>query len=194
MPSPPAPSPDAVPTLYRVLPYLESAAVGQPGHPLYVPPSTGANRIDNADAYDVLYLGDDSACAVAEAFGWAPRWTAGLLRGSPSLPGSVRALVTFHVDDVPGICNLDDAPRLVALRLRPSRVVTRDRAVTQAWALELFRSGEFAGVRWWSYYDPDWGSIGLWDTTGVTVTDIVVLTPDHPAFTSAAMAINRVIE
>lgn len=183
-----------MPSLYRVLPYLETAATGRPGHPLHVPPASGANRIDNPGIYEPLYLGDDPLCAVAEAFGWAPRWSAGLLRGTPSLPGSVRALVTYDLSDAARVCDLDDAGRLVELGLRPSRVVTRDRAVTQVWALEVFDSREFAGVRWWSYYEPDWGSIGLWDITPLTVSDVAVLTVDHPAFTAAAAAIVRVIE
>ena len=181
-------------SLYRVLPYLEGAHHGEPGHPLYVPASTGANRIDNPDAYDTLYLGDGTVCAVAEAFGWAPRWNAGLLRGTPSLPGSVRALVSYELGDDAAVCDLDDADRLVSLGLRPSRVVTRNRSVTQTWARELFDAGELAGVRWWSYYNPDWGSVGLWDIAALTVTDVVVLTIDHPAFVAAAGEVIRIIE
>ncbi|MGH9064651.1 MAG: RES domain-containing protein [Acidimicrobiales bacterium] len=181
-------------SLYRVLPYLDTADDGEPGHPLYVPPSTGASRIDNPDVYDALYLGDEPVCAVAEAFGWAPRWNAGLLRDAPSLPGSVRTLVSYELGDDAGVCDLDDADRLAELGLRPSRVVTRDRTVTQAWARELFDADEFAGVRWWSYYNPDWGSVGLWSTAALSVTDVVVLTVDHPAFVAAAAEVIRIIE
>lgn len=183
-----------MPTLYRVVPYLPTARKGRPGHPLYVPPSTGASRIDNPGVYDTLYLGGDPRCAIAEAFGWAPRWSAGLLRGTPSLPGSVRALVTLDLPAAAAVCDLADAARLVGLGLRPSRVVTRDRALTQAWARALFETGAYAGVRWWSYYDPDWGSVGLWDTTALSVTDVAVLTVDHPAFTDAAAAIVRIVD
>lgn len=181
-------------SLYRVLPFLGSANDGEPGHPLYVPTATGANRVDNPDAYDALYLGDGPLCAVAEAFGWAPRWNAGLLRGSPALPGSVRALVQYELGNDASICDLDDAGRLAHLALRPSRVVTRDRAVTQAWARELYDGGEFVGVRWWSYYNPDWGSVGLWEHAALSVTDVVALTVDHPAFVAAAAEIVRIIE
>jgi len=183
-----------VPSLYRVLPYLAAANAGEPGHPLYVPVSTGANRIDNPDAYDTLYLGDDPLCAVAEAFGWASRWNAGLLRGTPALGGSVRALVSYDLDDDAAVCDLDDSDRLVDLGLRPSRVVTRDRSTTQAWARDLFDTGEFAGVRWWSYYHPDWGSVGLWDAAALAVAEVSVLTTDHPLFVAAAAEIVRVIE
>ncbi|MBN9608439.1 MAG: hypothetical protein BGO26_19615 [Actinobacteria bacterium 69-20] len=181
-------------TYYRVLPYLPAATDGEPGHPMFVPTSTGANRVDNPGAYDVLYLGDSPQCAVAEAFGWAPRWNAGLLRGSPALPGSVRALVAYDLGGHAAVCDLDDADRLASLGLRPPRVVTRDREVTQAWARELFEGGQYAGVRWWSYYNPDWGSVGLWDSAALHVTDVVTLTVDHPAFVAAAAEIIRIIE
>jgi hypothetical protein len=183
-----------VPSLYRVLPYLDAANAGEPGHPLHVPVSTGANRVDNPDAYDTLYLGDDPLCAVAEAFGWASRWSAGLLRGTPALPGSVRALVSYDLDNDTAVCDLDDADRLADLGLRPSRVVTRDRNTTQAWARELFDTGEFAGVRWWSHYNPDWGSVALWDTAALNVANVSVLGADHPVFVAAAAEIVRVIE
>jgi hypothetical protein len=183
-----------VPTLHRVLPYLESARKGQPGHPLYVPFSTGANRVDNPDTYDTLYLGDNPLGALAEAFGWAARWSAGLLRGSPAIPGSIRALVSYELPERTTICDLDDADRLRDLGLRPSQVVTRDRTVTQAWARAVFDLDQFVGVRWWSYYNPEWGSLGLWDTSALTVVDIVVLTVEHPAFVAAAADIVRIIE
>jgi hypothetical protein len=183
-----------MPRLHRVLPYLESAAAGAPGHPLHIPASTGANRVDNPDIYDALYLGDSPLCAVAEAFGWAPRWSAGLLRGTPSLPGSVRALISYDLDQDAAVCDLDDADRLSRLGLRPSRVVTPNRSITQAWARELFDTREFAGARWWSYYNPDWGSVGLWDTAALTVIDVSVLSAGHPMFVAAAAEIVRVIE
>ena len=40
-------------------------------------------------------------------------------------------------------------------------MVSRDDGVTRAWAKEIFRQGKWMGIRWWSYYDFRWGSIGL---------------------------------
>lgn len=177
--------------LYRVLPYLPGVRRGRAGHPLYVPRSTGVNRVDNPGSYQTLYLGDSPAGAVAEAFGWAPRWDAGLFRGPPSLPGSIRALVRYELPEATSVCDLDDAERLVDLGLRPSSVVTRDRAVTQAWALSLFESGSFVGVRWWSYYDPGWGSYGLWDHSRLALKGVQVLTAAHPAVREAAEVLVR---
>lgn len=176
-----------------MLPYLPSARPGAAGHPLHLPPSTGASRGDNPGLYDVLYLGDRAAGAVAEAFGWAPIWNTRLFRGTPSLPGSLRALATYSYDvDQATVCDLDDAARLVELGLRPSDVVTRDRSVTQGWAADLFSRNQFAGVRWWSYYDPRWGSFGLWDTAALELLDVEVLDDiDQPDFVEAADVLNR---
>ena len=180
--------------LYRVLPYVASARAGAPGHPSYAPRSTGHNRVDNPGLYEVLYLGDSAAGAVAEAFGTLRTWDAGLLRGIPSLPGSVRALVTYDLDDAMSVRDLDDARVLVDLELRPSQVVTRDRSVTQRWAARIFEQRTFVGVRWWSYYDPRWGSYGIWDTTGLRVRSAEILdSVEHPAVIEAAEILCRVV-
>jgi len=180
--------------LYRVLPYLRSARRRAPGHPLYVPPSTGAGRVDNPGVYDVLYLGDSAAGSIAEAFGWSSVWNSTLLRGTPSLPGSVRALAHYTLDDgARPVCDLDDAARLVDLALRPSQVVTRDRTVTQEWSAAIYHRDEFAGVRWWSYYDPRWGSFGMWDARALTLVGVTVLDDlDQPDIAEAADVLNRV--
>jgi RES domain len=180
--------------LHRVLPYLATARTGEPGHPLYLPPARGGNRVDNPGRYQVLYLGDAPAGAVAEAFGSFSRWNRGLFRGAPSLPGSVRALVSYELPEDTAVCNLDDAHALAEWGLRPSEVVTRNRAVTQAWALKLYEAGSHAGVRWWSYYDSRWGSVGLWDSRPLTVVDLAVLDDvAHPALVEAASVLCRIV-
>ena len=150
--------------------------------------------MDNPGQYDVLYLGDSAAGAMAEAFGWAPRWSASLFRGIPAMPGSVRALATYELEDVgAAVCDLDDAGRLVDLELRPSDVVTRDRVVTQRWSADIHSRRSFAGVRWWSYYDPRWGSFGLWDVANLRITSVTVLDDvDQPDFVAAADVLNRI--
>ncbi|HST46219.1 RES family NAD+ phosphorylase [Jatrophihabitans sp.] len=182
-------------TFYRVLPYLDTARAGEPGHPLYLSSARGSNRVDNPGHYQVLYLADAPAGALAEAFGSFSRWNRGLFRGTPSLSRSVRALVTYELDEGAAICDLDDAYTLVELGLRPSEVVTRNRAVTQSWALKLYEAGRYAGVRWWSYYDPRWGSIGLWDSRLLTVVEVAVLDDlMHPAMVEAAAVLCRILE
>jgi hypothetical protein len=142
--------------------------------------------------YRVPYLSDHPAGAVAEAFGNHAVWTAGLLAGPPSLPGSVRALVTYRLAAA-RILDLDDSRALLRRRLRPSQIVTRDRAVTQRWALAVFRERRWSGARWWSYYDPRWGSLGLWEIARVRVESVGRLAWDHPAVLEANEVLLRPI-
>jgi hypothetical protein len=179
-----------VTTLYRVFPWLATAAAGEPGHPAFVP-RLGAGRIDNPDSYLTLYLSDGPGGACAEAFFFKSAWGSSIFRGLPGLPGSVQAITTFELDPEVMICDLDDASRLLELRLRPSQIVTRDRKVTQAWALRIFREGRWGGIRWWSYYDPRWGSHGIWRTEALSVIGVEPLTLDHPAIAEAADVLNR---
>ena len=76
-------------------------------------------------------------------------------------------------------------------RLRPSHVVTRDRSVTQAWARRVWEEAEWAGVRWWSYHDPRWTTLGLWATGGISVASLEELSATHPAVLEAAEVMLR---
>ena len=154
-------------------------------------PSQGGGRIDNPDSYSVLYLSDAAAGAIAEAFGRFPEWTAAMLEGSPSLPGSVRALGRYTLANDESVCNLDDPKKLLRLALRPSDIVSRDYARTRAWALRIHNRGHWAGVRWWSYYDSKWASFGLWRTDRVKLEDVYPLTLNLPALREAARTIVR---
>lgn len=178
--------------LYRVLPWLASAAEREPGHTLYVPEPSGSGRADNAGRYRALYLSDAAVGAVAEAFGNLKLWTPGMFE-RPDLPGSVRALATYELASDVQIFDLDDADSLKALRLRPSDVVTRDRAVTQGWALAVFERGTWSGVRWWSCYDPRWHSYAIWDVRRLTPAtgSPRALTLDDPAVIEAAEVLRR---
>lgn len=176
--------------LYRVFPYLAAGEATEPGGALYIPPQ-GSGRIDNPDRYSVLYLSDAASGAIAEAFGRFPEWTGDILAGSPKLPGSVRAVGRYILDDRTAVCNLDDPEQLLALNLRPSDVVSRHYARTQAWALRLYDRRAWAGVRWWSYYDSKWASFGLWDSTSLALEAVEPLTLDHPSFQEGADTIGR---
>ena len=89
--------------------------------------------------------------------------TPAILRGSPSLPGSVRAIARYRLADDAPVCDLDDPAQWLRLGLRPSEVVSRNYARTRAWARRVYELERWIGVRWWSYYEPGWASIGLWD-------------------------------
>lgn len=174
---------------YRVHAWLPGAVHGENGHPLFVWPRQGSGRIDNPDHYLTLYVGDSPPGAVAEAWGNHSAWTSGLLEGPPSLPGSVRALTEY--EGAPSILDLDDAHTLAAQGLRPSRIVTRQISHTQAWALALHLTVGVAGVQWWSYHDPDWGSMGLWDYSSLSVVKTTPLSQQHAAVIAAGKVLSR---
>jgi RES domain len=179
-----------VPALYRVFPYVKTAPDDGPGGARYIPPQ-GGGRIDNPDLYSVLYLSDAAAGAIAEALGRFPEWTAAVLKGSPSLPGSTRAIARYALADREPVCNLDNARQLLALHLRPSDVVTRDYVRSRGWAKRIYEARRWSGVRWWSYYDPRWASLGLWHTSRLTLEEVVVLRLDSPVLLEAGRTIMR---
>ena len=141
--------------------------------------------------YSVFYAGDSEAGALAEAFGRFPRWTPAMLQGIPSVPGSFRAIARYEIPETTSICDLDDPTQLVALDLRPSDVVSRDYNRTRNWARRIYQQGRWNGVRWWSYYDPRWSSIGLWETAGLTLADVRALRLDDATLAEAALIICR---
>jgi hypothetical protein len=72
----------------------------------------------------------------------------------PSLPKSVRALARYQLAKITPVCSLDDPRQLLALGLHPSDAVTWDYNHSRAWARRIYEQNIWAGVRWWSYYDP----------------------------------------
>jgi hypothetical protein len=182
-----------LPQLFRVFSCRAAAKPGEPGGALYVPPQ-GGGRIDNPAVYSVLYLSDSPAGAIAESFGRFPEWTVSMLEGSPGLPGSRRALARYRLDDTgkaAPVCNLDDPKQLLALRLRPSDVVSREYGRTRAWALRIYDQKAWAGVRWWSYYEPSWSSFGLWNVRSLGLEQVSSLSLDDPALLEASRVIVR---
>lgn len=173
---------------YRVHPYLPTAKSGESGHALFVFGGTKAGRVDNEE-YDTLYVADSAAGAIAETFASHQVWTPGLLGERPYLPGSQMAISTLEGN--PTVVNLNDPANLVDLSLRPSRVVTRNRQITQAWAQGVYERGGVDGVSWWSYHDPDWASLGLWDWSGLTLLTSTVLVPAYPPLVEARSMLNR---
>jgi hypothetical protein len=177
-------------SLYRVFPFIASVAPDEPGGALYVPPQ-GGGRLDNPGVYSILYLSDAPAGAIAEAFGRFPEWNEAILEGPPSLPGSARALARFHLPDDAPICNLDDPALLQTLGLRPSDIVTRDYARSREWARRIYQQERWLGARWWSYYDSQWASFGLWDISRLKLEDVRLPRLDDPALVAASRTIAR---
>jgi hypothetical protein len=177
--------------LYRVFPFLDDADEDEVGHPLHIPTPQGHGRVDNPDHYVVLYASDDPAGAIGEAFGNHAQWTIDLLTGPPVLRKSVRALATYEFTSGAPVLDLDDAAVLLQRDLRPSRVVTQERAITQSWALDIYRENRWPGVRWWSHWLSEWGSFGLWDTSPLTVVSAVPLADSMDEVMAAAAVLNR---
>ena len=179
--------------LYRVFPWLEEASEGEPGHPLYVAHPQGQGRIDNPEHYLTLYASDHREGAIGEAFGNHAIWTPDLLEGPRALPGSSRGIATFAAYGA-SIVDLDDPQMLLERDLRPSTVVTRDRARTQTWALDIHREAQWDGVRWWSFHNPDWGSYGIWNLASVELLDIAALRDQMPLVEEVATQMCRAWE
>src|ERR1039457_2913857 len=80
---------------------------------------------------------------------------------------------------------------LQALGLRPSDIVTRDYTRSRAWARRMHAQGRWYGARWWSYYDPQWASFGLWNLGLLKLDDVELLRLDDPALLEASRTIAR---
>jgi len=172
--------------LYRVFPYRAASNEGEAGHPLYLHTPQGAGRLDNPDHYLVRYFAYSVEGAVAETFGGLTRWTSAMF-AFPGLAGGERALGAYTLPDETPILDLDDAHALVERGLRPTQIVSRDRTLTQAWALRISQEpAGWAGVKWWSSYRPHWSILGLWNDAGLEVLAVTPLAIDHPGVIEAA--------
>jgi hypothetical protein len=147
-------------------------------------------RLDNPSEYDCWYLAAEASGAIGETFGDLDLWISNMFV-FPALPGATRALGTYEVDDAIPVLDLDDARNLLALGLRPTQVVERNRAVSQGWALQIYNqltptgARRWSGVRWWSYHRPQWRIYGLWGLTPHCVK-VELLDLNHPAVVDAA--------
>jgi len=110
-----------------------------------------------------------------------------------SIPGlgASMAIATLDLEADRTVLDLDDPIALADRGIRPSRVVTSDRAVSRSWARSIFNEGSWCGVRWWSYYDADWGSIAIWDPGLLRVIKVEGLKRSHPAIEEARQRLHR---
>jgi hypothetical protein len=180
-------------TLYRVFWSFPSAADNLPGGALHML-RQGSGRFENPAQYHLMYLAREPHGAVAEAFGRFSVWNAAILERPPSLPpNAVRAFATYEFDDRAHVCDLDDPAQLLALRMRPSQVISRDYPQTRRSALGIFQSGSWVGIRWWSWYEASWTNVALWDQAPVRLIEERALTLADPAVRTAAAAIGRIV-
>jgi hypothetical protein len=180
--------------VHRVFPAIDGAAPGEPGHATYLPSVQGGGRLDNPDHYVMRYFAEVPAAAVAERFGELDTWSSPMF----TLNGGARlSLATFELGAVDRLLDMDDAQVLVDRALRPTQVVRRDLAVTQAWALKIHQERASArgrrrwdGIRWWSWYRPEWPVLGIWAGEPELV-DVQPLDLRHPAVQEAATLLGR---
>jgi hypothetical protein len=84
-------------------------------------------------------------------------------------------------------CDLGHPEHLAERNLVPSDLATHDRAITQAWALAIFRECRWrTGVRYWSSLQAKWPAVARWDWSDLLVQGIERLTTAHPAVREAA--------
>jgi len=174
--------------LHRCLAWNERAAPDAPDGALWFPrPYQGEGRHDNPAVYGCLYLSEQSLSCVVEQLGRfrGQRLTPALLRRR----GLPLALAELELPDDAQLIDLDEPSVLRRERLRPSRVATRQRAVTQPQALALHeKHGEAAGLRWWSTFESQWLNVTLFDRAAPALRLVAVRALDVPDDETAAAA------
>lgn len=174
--------------LHRCFAWDERAAHDGPDGPLCFPRLyQGEGRHDNPDRYGCLYVSVSPLSTLVEQLA--------RFRGQRLLPSLLRrrglplALADLELDDAAELVDLDDPVVLRRERLRPSRVATRDREITQPQALALHdRHRRAAGVRWWSTYEARWVNVTLFDRAAsqLQVRSVRGLTLEDPVVVDAA--------
>jgi hypothetical protein len=149
--------------LHRCLAWNERAAPDAPDGALWFPRLyQGEGRHDNPLVYGCLYLSEQPLSCVVEQLARfrGQRLTPSLLRRR----GLPLALAELELPDDAELVDLDEPSVLRRERLRPSRVATRERTVTQPLALALHeKHDEAAGLRWWSTFESQWINVTLFD-------------------------------
>jgi hypothetical protein len=149
--------------LYRCFAWNDAAAPADLDGPLWFPrPFQGDGRHDNPDLYGCLYLADRALSSVVEQLARfrTQRLSPALLRRR----GLPLALGELELANDAQLIDLDDPVVLRRERLRPSRVATRHRAVTQPQARAIYKAhGTALGLRWWSTYESLWMHVTLFD-------------------------------
>jgi hypothetical protein len=173
--------------LYRCFAWNERARPDHPDSPLWFPRVfQGDGRHDNPDVYGCVYLTDREISGVVEQLARfrAQRLIEGMLvrRGLPL------AIAAIELSDDGELIDLDDPAVLRRRRLRPSRVATRDRTITQPQALSIFRGTDAPGLRWWSIHESLWANYTLFDRARprLVVQDVRRLAIDDPTLIEAA--------
>lgn len=174
--------------LHRCFSLSSRARVDAADGPLWFPRLLqGEGRHDNPDVYGCLYLSDRPVSPIVEQLAAfrGQRLSASMLRRR----GLPLAIAEIELADDASLIDLDDPDILRREGLRPSRVATREREVTQRQALDLYRRHpDAAGLRWWSVWESQWANFTLFDraASALRLLRTQVLTLEHPVVIEAA--------
>ncbi|MGH3023805.1 MAG: RES family NAD+ phosphorylase [Gaiellaceae bacterium] len=149
--------------LFRCLPWNEAVEADARGGALWFPRLLqGEGRHDAPERYGCLYVSAEPVAAVVEQLARL----AGTVLGPRDLirEGLPLTLAALSLPETAPLVDLDEPFVLAEEGLRPSRVATGDRALTQADAGALHeRHPEAAGLRWWSIHESQWANVTLFD-------------------------------
>jgi hypothetical protein len=174
--------------LYRCFAWNDHARQADPDGPLWFPRAfQGEGRHDNPDQYGCLYLADRAVSSVVEQLARfrGQRLSPALLRRR----GLPLAVAELELDGGAQLIDLDDPIVLRRERLRPSRVATYRRDVTQPQARRLHEQhASAAGLGWWSSYEALWMNVTVFDRAAaqLRVHSVRALGIDDPAVVEAA--------
>jgi hypothetical protein len=174
--------------LFRAFPWDARVPAGARGGALWFPRMLqGSGRHDNPALYGCLYVSANPVSPVVERLARfrGRALTADKLR-SRGLP---IALATLALGDDAPLVDLDEPAVLEREGLRPSRVATNERSITQAGAAQLFETRPDAiGIRWWSTFEALWPNVTLFDRAEelVSADDVHPLDVGDDVVTEAA--------
>jgi hypothetical protein len=156
--------------LFRCFPWDTGVTATARGGALWFPRMLqGAGRHDNPDLYGCLYVSETEVSALVERL-QGFRGTS-LEESDLRSRGLPLALAGLELPDAAEVVDLDQPRVLERERLRPSRVATNDRSVTQEGAAGIYERHEAAaGIRWWSTFEALWANVTLFDRAEPTVT------------------------
>ena len=149
--------------LFRCFAWDARARPSEQHGPLWFPRIfQGDGRHDNPERYGCLYVSESALSTLVEQLARfrGQRLTPALLRRR-ELP---LALAELELPNQSQLIDLDDPAVLRRHRLRPSRVATRRRDITQVLARRFYDAADaIAGLRWWSTYEALWPNVTLFD-------------------------------
>jgi hypothetical protein len=176
-------------TLWRAFPWDPAAAPGDPFSPLHIQTGQTSGRFDLHDRPPVLYLGESAEHALGELLQGFRGRAIGVAhlkrRGRPLAVVEVRVPATIAGT----VVDCTDPSALSLHDIRPDRLASHDRGVTQAIARRLYGSG-VPGFRWWSALTGDWHNVVLFaDQAPASALEVGTpeqVTPAHPALARCA--------